>query len=300
MYVIPKSFIMKLGVVVFAVTIATIDCYDSLHELRKRMPRHTNEFADLIKKFQSDEKFYSKYQNNSHTEEILSFATSEEFQIYSVHLMAGARNLTFANTCYEHFVDNLVTYVTVAVKLIQTVTIEQVDQRMIDTMRFNTDHVYCLLTFLFDIGIRKLDLIFETVQFLQTLPNSAPANSKRFASLLLNALQKFLKEYPSTLTNQGLIDLSSITPDQLKEKLLEIEREVSKFSYNFCSMTYKPLNFYYQNVMDATTDSKQPMSFTNYVYENEVCMIHVSITNTFLIIRIKLGRGFLTISFDTF
>lgn len=291
---------MKLGVVVFAVTIATIDCHESLHKLRQRMPRHTNEVADLAEKVQTDEKFYRKYQNNFPLEELFSYDNAEGFQIYKGHLMAGIRNLAFANTCYEHFVDNLMTYISIAIELIQMVTVEQVDQKMIDTMRFNTDHVYCLLTFLFDIGIRKLDPIFEMVHFLQTLPYSAPANSNSFASLLLNALQKYLKEYPLTLTNQGLIDFSSMTSDQMEEKLFEIEKEVSKFSYNFCSMTYKPLNFYYQNVMDATTDSKQPMSFTNYVYEKEVCRIQVSITKTFLIIRIKLGRGFLTTSFDTF
>lgn len=286
MYVIPKSLIMKLGVVVFAVIIVTINCYESLHDLRKRMPRSANEISDLIENTKGDEKFNSKFQKNFDVKEFLLFDAFEEYSIDGTQFMTGSRNLSFSNTCYEHLVDYLVTYIDVAIKLIETLTTDTIDQKAIDAIRFNCEHIYCLLTFLFDIGFRKLDLIFETIHFLQSLPQRVQADSTT-ASLLSNALRAFLKKYLVQLIDEDKKASSSITLEELKEKLLEIERELCHFSYKFCSTTYKPLintNVYYQNT--DPIDSNLSMSFTNYVYESEMCTIQVSITKTFRILRV--------------
>lgn len=286
MYVIPKSFIMKLGVVVFAVTIVTIDCYNSLHDLRKRMPRTAKDIASLVERTKADEKFNGKFRNNFDIKEFLLFDTSSEYLMESSHLMAGSKNLSFVNTCYEHLVDNLVTYVDVTIKLIGTVTTDRIDQNTIDAIRLNCDHVYCLLTFLFDIGFRKLDPIFETIYFLQSLPHNVQANSET-ASLLPNVLQTFLKKHLLKIIDTEINQSPSMTYEELAVTLSEIERELSKFSSKFCSTTYKPL--FNINVYDQNTDSiesNKPMSFTNYVYESEMCTIEVSIANTFRTIRV--------------
>lgn len=107
----------------------------------------------------------------------------------------------FATTCYEHFVDTLVEFANEAVKLIVTPEKDVLDQKTIELIRFVDDDIYCLPTFLFDVGHRKLETILQTIHLLRLLSYSFQA-SVVTALQLKKELQKFVEDHSLNPMNE--------------------------------------------------------------------------------------------------
>lgn len=294
MFVILESSIIMVVVLAFALIIVTVDCDGSMYDVRKRTLWDVNDISNLIRSTRVVQEFDSRLQTNHENRDVDAQKLAHQLK-YPLGVVNEANTidmLIFATTCYEYFVDVLVEYINVVTALIVTSEVQPIDQKTIELIQFVDDDIYCLPTFLFDVGHRKLESILQTIHLLRLLSYSSQA-SLVTASVLKETLQKFVTDHSwKPMKNKAKSEVSYIDTERLIHGCLDIKRKLTKISKIFCLKSTPFINshIYDQHIGYHT---KLPFfSYRYYFYETENCTVYVSITNVFLVLYAQLARIF--------
>lgn len=280
MFVVWESSIIMVVVMVFALMIVTVDCATSMYSVRKRTLWDANDISNLITSTTVVHEFDRRLQTNYKNRDVCELTQKTK---YPWEVLNEAKTIyisIFATTCYEYFFDVLLEYISVAETLIVTSSVHQIHRETIELIQFVNDDIYCLPTFLFDVGHRELETTFQTIHLLRSLSYSSQARLVN-ASALKETLQKFVSDHSWKLTkSEEVLDTNII---ELKNRCQNIKRKLTKISKIFCLKSNPFINsrIYDRHIDHNTTVSS--FSFKDYIYKTEKCTIYVSITNVFFL-----------------
>lgn len=270
---------MKAVILVVAATIVTIDCTNSLNELRKRKAWNVDDVTGLYMSTSDAWTFNALLQKNYDNAGLFEFKL--EFKLSSDVAYAAPIRLKwiFAVTCFEHFIGNLLAYIGAVLELLETREDAVFDQKTMELIGFD-ESVYGVPTFLFDAGYRKLGPVFDIIHFLRTFTIQSSENLTTAFPLRIK-LQKFIEQY--SYMHGGKIDFANnpgtANRTDLEKKCLRIKTEITRLSEMVFLNTTPLINSMY---LDRNLDhTDQLFGFNHYVYENEQFTIYVSMANVF-------------------
>lgn len=274
MFVTWESSIIMVVVMVFALTIVTVDCAQSLYSLRERMLWDVNDVSSLIISTKAVTEFDWRLQTNYKNMDDYEVAQKPTNPWEQSKKLNTIYVSIFATTCYEYFFDVLLEYIGIAIKLIVTPEGCDIDQKTIELIQFVNDDIYGLPTFLFDIGHRQVEVIFQMIHLLRSFSYSHQARLMK-ASVLREILQKFITDHSWKLTKP--IEAPNTDIEELKNSCQDIKRKLTNISKIFYLKSKPLLNSHvFERVIGHNT-VMSPILFKDYVYENEKCLVYVSI-----------------------
>lgn len=275
-----ESSIIVVVVMVFAQIIVTVDCEVSVYSMRKRRLWDSNAIQKIIKSTRVVQEFDKRLQTNFKNRDV-----DESKMMYPLKNATTEFMWIFATTCYEYFVDILIEYVSTAATLIATSIIDVIDEETITSIRFVDDDIYCMPTLLFDVGHRNIETILQTIHLLRTLKFSYQGKLVT-ASELKKKLQKFVSDY-SLKPMKKMVESGEWTVvgrlgvkmecQKIKNKLTKISKILRLNNTPFINT-----HFFDHNISYSSTNTF--LSFNDYIYETEKCIVHVSIRYVFLVI----------------
>lgn len=267
-------------IMVFALMIVTVHCERSVYDVRVRRLWDANDIHDLIRSTRVVREFDKRLQTNYQNRDV-----DESKLLYFLKNTTIEYMWIFATTCYEYFVGILLEYTDVAAKLIITSELDVIDRETIELIRFVKDDIYCVPTFLFDVGHRKLDTILQTIHLFRSLTFSSQS-SLVTASELKAKLQKFVRDHSLKPIKEKTVpkELSVVDRMGLEMNCQKIKKKLIKISKIFClkNPPFIDTHFHERNIKYSPTHTF--LSFNNNIYDTEKCTVYVSITNVFLVI----------------